>query len=107
VPIDVVKIRSSERTGFIELDVVSKNIKTRLDSRIHGLVQPAVHCIVCTKCEEHELSARIEKVGIPCTVFRQHLGEMFAARRTRDGIPKKFNPSKKKLTLSFGGRIWV
>jgi hypothetical protein len=70
MPIDVVKIRSSERTGLIELDIVAKNIKTRLDRGIHGLVQPAIHRIVCTKCEEHELSARIEKVGIPCTVFR-------------------------------------
>jgi hypothetical protein len=70
MPIDVVKIRSSERTGFIELDVVSKNIKTRLHRGVHWLIQAAVHCIVCTKCEEHELSARIEKVGIPYTVFR-------------------------------------
>jgi hypothetical protein len=65
MPIDVVKIRSSERTGLIELDIVAKNIKTRLHRGVHGLIQTAIHCIVCAKREEHELSARIEKVGIP------------------------------------------
>jgi hypothetical protein len=70
MPIDVVKIRGSERIGFVELDVISKNVKTRLHRRVHGLVQTAVHRIVCTEREEHELSARIEKVRIPCTVFR-------------------------------------